>query len=466
MPLSKNGRRGFLKSAAALSIPYFVPTHVLGGAGRSGANDQIQIGVIGCGVRGKYLISNMPQSGRVISLCDCSLTRIDSVREPTGEFVQPLAKFASTEARACSTYQDYRKMLDHEKLDAVMIATPDHHHVLAAILACQAGMDVYCEKPLSLTIAEGRALVNAVKRHDRVLQVGSQQRTIAVNRFACEFIREGGLGKISHVELRNYPSPMRYASLPAERIPDDLDWNMFLGPTPLRAHNRKLWVKEEFNVGRLLWRGWDLYRDYSGHLMTNWGAHAIDMVQYALAKDKSGPTEIWLEKEKLAPELADESSEKTPPIGTVADKHEDLMRFCPVTMRYANGIEVRFTPGVEDIVFHGERGKLFMKRNDYRTEPAGLAPPPEKDEQEKWKGKGHVARPHIENWLECIKSRKMPNAPVETGHRTVTLCHLGNIVRELDRPLKWNPHKERFVDDDQANSLLDRNRRAGFELPT
>jgi len=464
--MSKTSRRHFLKSAVAISVPYFVPSHVLGGAGRSGANDQIQIGVIGCGIRGKYLISNMSQAGRVVSLCDCSLSRIDSVRAPRGEFTKPLSQFASTDAGSCSTYQDYRKMLDHEKLDAVIIAAPDHHHVLAAVLACQAGMDVYCEKPLSLTIGEGRALVDTVKRYERVLQVGSQQRTMAVNRFACKFIRDGGLGKISHVEMRNYPSPMRDTSLPAERIPDDLDWNTFLGPTPLRAHNRKLWVKEEFHVGKLLWRGWDLYREYSGHLMANWGAHAVDMVQYALGADETGPVEVWLEKGKLAPSNADEWIEKTPPIGSISDKQKDLIRFCPVTMRYANGIELQFRPGIKDIVFHGERGKLFMKRNDYRTEPEGLAPPPDKSEQERWKGKGHVARPHIENWLECIKSRKTPNAPVEAGHRTVTVCHLGNIVRELGHRLKWHPHEEQFVDDDQANSLLDRNRRAGFELPT
>ena len=286
-----------------------------------------------------------------------------------------------------------------------------------------------------------------------------------VNRFACEFIRDGGLGKVSLVELRNYPGPMPPTKLPSEPIPEDLDWNLFLGPTPLRAHNRKLWVKEEFNVGKLLWRGWDLYRSYSGHLMTNWGGHSVDMVQYALGMDESGPVEVWPETNQLGPSLAEEWVEKTPPIGSVANKTTDLMRFCPISMRYANGVEVRFTPSVEPIIVHGERGKMFIRRNDYRTEPAELAPPPDPKEQAKWKGAGHVARPHIENWLECIRTRKTPNAPIEVGHRTATTCHLANIARELGRRLQWDPKLEEFISDEQADALLSRPRRSGFELP-
>lgn len=461
----KMTRREVLKGSAALAAPFFVPAHVLGGRGRIGANDRIHIGVIGTGVRGKYLIANMPQTGRVVSLCDCSLSRIAQTREPKGEFVKPLAKFAESDAKRCATYQDYRQMLDREKLDAVMIATPDHHHALAAVLACQAELDVYVEKPLAVTIAEGRAIVDAAKRHKRIVQVGSQQRTMPVNRFACEFVRDGGIGKISRVELPNYPGPMSYERLAQQPIPEDLDWNLFLGPTPLRRHHRKLWVKDEFKDGNLLWRGWDLWRDYSGHLMTNWGAHSVDMVQYALGMDNSGPVEIWPQKELIKASLADRWIEKTPPIGALENRAADTMRFCPVSMRYANGVELRFDPAATETIFHGERGKFFISRNKYRAEPADLVRAPDPREQDKWKGAGHVARPHIENWLDCISTRKTPNAPVEVGHRSVTVCHLANIARELGRPLRWDPQKEEFIGDEQANDRLDRPRRKGFELP-
>ena len=154
-----------------------------------GANERLRVGVIGTGVRGKYLIANMPEAARVVALCDCSLENVANTREPEGELKEPLAKFAAGEAKACSIYQDYRQMLDRAKLDAVVIAAPDHHHAQAMILACHAGLDVYCEKPLTVTIAEGRAMVEAAKKYNRVVQVGSQQRTMEVNRAGCEFIR-------------------------------------------------------------------------------------------------------------------------------------------------------------------------------------------------------------------------------------------------------------------------------------
>ena len=193
--------------------------------------------------------------------------------EPKGEFAKVLAQFTQSDAAKCATFQDYRGLLDRakakDKLDAVIIATPDHHHAQAAILALQAGLDVYLEKPLTVTIREGRLLVDAVKRTGRVLQVGSQQRTMEVNRFACEFIRNGGLGRISKVELPNYPGPLPMPSLDAEPTLGGVDFDLFCGPVPLRPHHRHLWMKEDFKVGDLLWRGWDLFRDYSGHLMTN-----------------------------------------------------------------------------------------------------------------------------------------------------------------------------------------------------
>ncbi len=436
-----------------------------------GANDRIQIGVIGTGVRGKYLIGNMPQGGQVVALCDCSLQRMHETREPQGEFefVETLATFRDTDAHGCTLHQDYRRMLAEERLDAVMISTPDHHHALAAVLALQAGLDVYIEKPLTLTIFEGRAICEAASRYERVVQVGSQQRSMQVNRVACEFVRDGGLGRISLVQVPNYPGPLPTPDLPAHPIPDGLDWDLFCGPTELRPHNRDLWVKDEYKRGYLTWRGWDLFRSYSGHLMTNWGGHSVDMVQYALGKDDTGPVEIWPEPLPDDPlELAlldDRWHEKTPPLGTLRDKKQDAMRFCPISMRYADGTLLKFDPAVKDVVVHGERGRLNISRNKYQADPADLLAPPDAAEQGRWAGSGHVARPHIENWLECIRSRQVTHAPIEGGHRTATICHLANIARELSRPLRRDPEAERFVDDPAANALLSRPRRPGFELP-
>lgn len=457
--------RGLSAAAAAFAAPYVVPRHILGGGRFVAANDRVQIGIIGCGVRGKFLTANMPDEGRVVALCDCHLPNIDNTRHPIGEFTEPLAAFRDGDARRCAVHQDYRRMIDQGGLDAVMIATPDHHHVPAGIRACAAGLDVYLEKPLTLTIAEGRALVNAVRRFDRVLQVGSQQRTMEVNRLGCEFVRSGGLGRISRVELPNLPGPLPAPDLPAQPVPERLNWDLFCGPAPMRPHHRDLWVKDAYKFGYLTWRGWDLWREFSGHLMTNWGGHSVDMVQLALGTEHTGPVHVEPDMRELDAYIDDQWHDKTPPLGTHADRTIDRRRFRPVTMRYAGGVELAFTPGVREAVFHGERGRLMMTRNRFETDPPELAPGGiDPREQERWKGAGHVARPHIENWLECIKSRGTPNAPVEAGHRTATICHLANIARELRRPLEWDPQQERFVSDDEANHLLDRERRPGFQV--
>jgi len=386
-------------------------------------------------------------------------------------------------------------MMDREKLDAVIIAAPDHHHVLAAMLACEAGLDVYVEKPLSLTIGEGQRLVDTVKRTGRVVQVGSQQRTMEINQFGCEFVRNGGLGRISKIELSNYPGPLLQANalgddalpkiydtayeLPEEPMPEGLDWDLFCGPTPVLPYNRRLWIKDEFRVSGLLWRGWDLWRDYSGHIMTNWGAHNVDMAQYALGRDNSGPVEIWpVEPPSVLP-LAAKWSHKTPPPGEIVGLNRitrapkaasspavDERRFWPVFMRYDDGVELQFVLGPDYLVIHGERGKMMMRRNRFEVDPPELVKDgPGPEALDIWKGRGIVARPHLENWLDCVRTRQTPHAPVEIGHRTVTICHLANIARELNRKLRWDPADERFVDEQEANRLVDRARRKGFELP-
>jgi predicted dehydrogenase len=416
-----SSRRTFLRQAAAatgsaFAAPLFIPSSVLGRGNSVGANEQILIGVIGVGGRARQLIDQIPPGGRVVALADCYLQRAsDAAKERNSKW---------------AVYQDYRQMFDREKLDAALIATPDHARTLPCIRAVQAGLDVYAEKPLTVYVREGRVLVDAVRKHNRIFQVGTQQRTMEINRFCCEFIREGKIGKVKLVSGVNYTGPRRYESLPEEPIPPGDDWNVWCGPTELRPFNSQL----QF--------GWMQWRDYSGGEMTNWGAHGVDQIQWALGKDDTGPTELW--------------PESPGPNGAVS-------------MRYADGTLVRFERAnapMGGAVFTGSECKMEINRNRFATNPPDFVKDaPDPAVAEKWEGDGWIARPHIQNWLDCIKTRERPNADVEIGHRSITICHLLNIARELGRKVHWDPAAEKFANDDEANQLLDRPRRAGFELP-
>jgi predicted dehydrogenase len=427
-------RRQFLHGGSLAAAPLFIPEHVLGFSNAPSANERVRIGVIGVGIRGKHLIRDMPAAGRVTALCDCYLRRVEDVQKAS-----PESNYAA--------YTDYRKMIGEAKLDAVMIATPDHHHVQAAMLACRAGLDVYCEKPLSLTIAEGRRLVKTVRHYSRILQVGSQQRSMEMDRYACRFVREDGIGKVAKVEVKNWPGPLRREELSAERIPDGMHWDVFCGPRPRRPYHWRLWQKDERKWEGRNWRGWDMWRDYSGHLMTNHGAHAVDMVQWALGTDDTGPVDIE----------------------PLVETHQGEMRRCPVLMRYASGTELHMTHPQGFYAggyFYGRSGAMKISRNGFAAFPKSLVTdPPDPSVAALWHGKGIVAKPHLQNWLDCIKTRNDPNAPVEVGHRSITICHLANIAREVGRKLRWDPDKETFPEDEEACALLDRPRRPGWEFP-
>ncbi|HEX3599651.1 MAG TPA: Gfo/Idh/MocA family oxidoreductase, partial [Lacipirellulaceae bacterium] len=257
---SESTRRDFLKTAAAatttLGAPTFIPARVLGRDGGPGANEEIIIGVIGTGGRANQLIDQVPPPGRIVAAADCFTYRATETKK------KKKADWA--------IYQDYRQMFDKEKLDAVIIATPDHGRTLPCIRAVQHGLDVYAEKPLTAYIGEGRVLVNHVRKNNRILQVGTQQRTMEVNRFCCAFVRDGKLGKITQVSAVNYPRSHKYKGLPEEKVPDTDDWNTWCGPTPVRPFNKQL---------QFSWMQW---YDYSGGEMTNWGAHGVDQIQWAL----------------------------------------------------------------------------------------------------------------------------------------------------------------------------------------
>ncbi len=418
--ISSPTRREFTKrtstASLAMGVPLFVSSHVLGRDNSSGANEQILIGFIGTGNRARQLMDQMPKPGRIVAIADCYQKRMTETLKEKG-----------TNWR---TYQDYRRMLDDEQLDAVVVATPDHGRTLPCIHAVQSGLDVYAEKPLTAYIQEGRHLVNAVRKHDRVFQVGTQQRTMEINQYCCNLVHTGEIGEVKTVVAVNYKGPMRYERLEREQVPAGDNWDMWCGPTDLRPFNHQL---------QFQWMKW---RSYSGGQMTNWGAHGVDQIQSALGKSHTGPTEIW--------------PESSGPDGKVS-------------MRYDDGTLVRFElekGPMGGAIFVGSQCKLEISRNRFATNPADfLNDAPAPAVREKWEGPGWIAKPHIKNWLDCIKTRERPNADVEIGHRSVTICHLTNIAREIGRHLHWDPKSENFVNDPAANQLLERPRRAGYELP-
>ena len=417
----QKSRRGFLKQFAATAtavaaFPTIIPANVLGRQGNVAANERVHIGVIGTGGRGSHLAYTMPKTGRVVAISDCVQRHMEQAQARRPDSVW-------------AKYQDYRQMLDEEKLDAVVVATTDQNRVLASVLACQAGLDIYAEKPLTLTIAEGKTLVQAVRKYNRVCQVGTHQRSMQPNRWGVELIRGGAIGKVHTVVARQYKAPKRYGGLAEEPIPKGLDWNLWTGPATMHPYNHRLQEKLKG------YQGWAQWWDFSGGDVTLHGAHAADQIQNTLGKDDTGPVEIWPTSEGLDAE---------------------------VRMKYADGTIVRFEreEGVKwGAVFIGEKGKIEINRGRVASNPKELV-------ADAPKSAGGAAEPHLQNWLDCIKTRQKPIADVETGHRAVNLCHLINICRELGRKVRWNPDREEFVDDPAANALLDRPRRQGFEIPT
>jgi len=349
--------------------------------------------------------------------------------------------------RNCRAYTDYRKMLEATDVDAVIVATPDHWHTLPCIHACQAGKDIYCEKPLTLTIHEGRLLVQAVRKYGRVLQTGSQQRSMAANRRGCELVRNGRIGRVHTVIGYNYPSPWNCA-LPGQPVPRGLDWDMWCGQTEVVPYHKDIYTPRANP-------GWISFRPWSGGEMTGWGAHGLDQIQWALGTELTGPVEIWTEDGPFNPPTYTEP-------GPISRGNKICSRPL-VRFRYANGIVLKLedTAPRGGAVFLGEKGKITITRGKYTIEPKELDQEPFKDGDVRL----YVSNNHMQNWIDCIKTRSKPVADVEIGHRSATLCHLGNIARWLNRPLRWDPVKEIFPGDDEANALLQRPQRKPYALP-
>ncbi|MEM7230729.1 MAG: Gfo/Idh/MocA family oxidoreductase [Planctomycetota bacterium] len=397
---------------------------------RSAPSERLNIAFIGCGKRSYGAVGRvLSQSDtQVVAVCDVEGTRRESAKSKV-ETHYAKAKKSGTYT-GCRSYIDFRELFEKESLDAVIIMTPDHMHVHPALAAAKKKLDIYCEKPLTQNIAEGRLLANVVRANKVVFQTGSQQRSEFGSRFrtAVEMIWNGRIGKVKTVRV-GVGGPPKPCDLPAQETPANLDWNRWLGPAPLRGYNEKLCPKGIHNH----FPAFRHYEEFAGGALADIGAHHFDIAQWAIEMDDSGPVLI------------------EPP-----EKGEKGLKFT-----YENGI-VMYHGGPGGCTFEGTDGTIRVDRRHLSSsKPEILKTPLEKSAR-----RVMPSNNHLRNWLECIKSRKDPIASVENGHRTASICHLANLGYKLRRKLTWDPDKEVFANDAEANKLRRREARDGWEYKT
>jgi predicted dehydrogenase len=429
-----------LAALAATGLPAWYAHEVVAGeearaanTRKLGPNDKIQLGVIGSGDRyygGLAHDVKRHADFKVIAVCDVDKRHRDQAA------AQAEKNYPGVE---CAKYGDYRELCARKDIDAVLVVTPDHWHALAAIAALKSGKDVYCEKPLSLTVAEGQAMVKAVRETNRVFQTGSQQRSDSRFRLACELVRNGQLGKVRTIETRIGENPQG-GPFPEEPVPEGLDWEFWLGPTP-----KVNYVKRRCHYEFRWWQ------EYSGGKLTDWGAHHNDIAQWALGMDESGPVSV-------------EAMGYSLPTAPNCYNHP---RNFEVTYKYGNGTElICMGRGENGVLFVGERGKnkkepwMFVDRGHIRASDEKLLKEPLSGGATRLT----VSTDHMGNWRDCLRSRQRPICDVDIGYHSVVVCHLGNIALRLKRPLQWDPAKEEFIGDAEANGLLRREMRSPWKL--
>ena len=427
--MARASRRTFLRqltggaAAAGLftSLPASLAKVAMAGAKSQPANEQIRIASIGVGGQGTANLKKVVQ--QIVAVCDVDKKHLADaqgvVEKATG--------------RKCDGYGDYRRLLDRQDIDAVIISTPDHWHALPTIDACQAGKDVYVEKPLSLTIAEGRAMVAAAQKHNRIVQTGSQQRSDKRFRTACELVRSGALGKLHTVRVGIPGVNFKGPAVPDSDPPAELDYDFWLGPAPQRPYNEK----RVHYLFRFFW-------DYSGGQLTNFGAHHLDIAQWALDADESGPATI-------------EGKARYD-----ADHWYEVPEWCQIVYTYPSGVKlICGQDEKQGVTFEGERGAIHVDRSKISSTPSEIVSEPAVE------GRVHLYESdnHHQNWLDSIRSRKPPICDVTIGHRSATVCHLGNIALRLGRKITWDAAQQTIADDSEAAAMLARPYRAPWKLP-
>lgn len=411
-------------AGAALAAPLVLPASVLGRAGHIGPNGKIGIGIIGTGKRAFEMLGPLldRDDARLIAVCD-----VDSNRR-SAALAQIDRKYGRSE---CRHMVDYRDLLALKDIDAVVIATPDHWHANQVIHAAAAKKDIYCEKPLTHCLREGRAMISAVRKHRVIFQTGSQQRTEFNHRFvqAVELVRSGRLGKLLTVHV-GVGASSKPCDLPAEAPEPGLDWDRWLGPAPMRPYNSILSPRGVHQH----YPNWRLYSEYSGGMMTDFGAHNFDILQWALDMDESGPIRVL------------------PP----ADQNADY----GCRLIYASGVEV-IHGGPAGITFTGNDGVLHVWRDRLAGIPESIISKPLPENAPRLPRH----KSHLDNWFDCIRSRQRPICDVEVGARSNACAHLCNLAYWHRENLNWDPKAWEFVGNSEANRWLERDRRAGYDLP-
>jgi predicted dehydrogenase len=418
-------RRDFLKTATVASAALTLP-RLLRGQSAPPASEQLTVGLIGngliCGSHFGALIGR--DDCRIVAVCDVNLAKARKMRDRVEKHYGDTA--ASGRYKGVDVYQYHEQLIARPDIDVVFVTTPDHWHAAIANAAMVAGKDVYCEKPLTLTVREGRVLVNTARRYGRILQTGTQQRSNAAFRKAAEIVRNRLIGDIKYVrtKLGEFPPAV---PLSAEPVPPEFDYDRWLGPTPWRPYNERR-VLGDYGGG------WRCFTEYGGRKNGDWGAHHFDIIQWALGMDHSGPVEFI-------------------PKGYQGTPYQ--------THVYADGVRVeRVGDDLKSMIeFTGTKGTVWVSRDDYlETDPPELATKPLRASDVHL----YASDNHHTDFFSCVRTRQHPIADVEIGHRSATVGHLNNIAETLGRPLRWDPAREEIIGDAEASSLLDRSRRAPY----
>lgn len=445
-------RRSFLKkassaTAAAIVVPTIVPSSVLG---KNAPSNNIHVGQIGCGriARGHDMPGVMNYAtAKMVAVSDVDSKRMEDGKKLVEDYYKE--KTGNNKSLNVKMYSDYKELINDKDIDAVVISTPDHWHAQPAIEAALAGKDIYLQKPTSLTVEEGRLVSDIVRKQGVILQMGTQQRSSPQFRRAAELVRNGRIGKIHTVKI-GLPGDPSGPKAPVMPVPANLNFDMWLGSTPVVPYT-EIGVHPQEGYGR---PGWLRIENYGAGMITGWGQHHYDSAAWGMDTEYTGPVSV----EALA---------QFPKSG-LWDVHGDFM----VKQEYANGITVYTSGGYPNgIRYIGEDGWIFVTRGAYRATASDPIPEgsrkaldasdPKILESQLGENEIHLyesSEQHA-NWLDCVKSRKVPISPVEIGHRACTVCLISHIAMKIPGILRWDPVNERLIDNEGANALLSRDQR-------